>query len=49
MKKTYIAPVMEEHKIATNQILCVSGDLDPNQTITDVNEIGARELIDFEW
>ena len=49
MKKVYMAPAMEEHKIATNQILCESsGTLDPGQTITDPNQVGARELIEFD-
>ena len=48
MKKVYMAPAMEEHKIATNQILCVSGTLDQTQTIDDPNQVGARELIEFD-
>ncbi|MBR1505410.1 MAG: hypothetical protein IJ614_04815 [Prevotella sp.] len=48
MKKVYMAPAMEEHKIATNQILCVSGQLDPEQTITDPDQVGSRELIEFD-
>ena len=50
MKKTYIAPVMEEHKMVVNQILStVSANLDSTQEITDPNQVGARELIEFEW
>jgi hypothetical protein len=50
MKKTYIAPVMEEHKMVVNQILStVSANLDPDQSIGSVDQIGARELIEFEW
>ena len=48
MKKVYMAPAMEEHKIATNQILCVSGQLDSSQTITDPGQVGSRELIEFD-
>ena len=48
MKKVYMAPAMEEHKIATNQILCESGTLDPSQTINDPNQVGSRELIEFD-
>ena len=48
MKKTYTAPKLEEHKIAITQIICVSGQLDPNQTITDPNVVGARAFDEFE-
>lgn len=50
MKKTYIAPVMEEHKMVVNQILStISANLNSTYEITNSNEIGARELIEFEW
>lgn len=52
MKKAYIAPFVEEHKIAlSNQILTGSpvGTMDPNQSIGNENEFGARELIEFNW
>jgi len=48
MKKTYTAPTLEEHKIAITQIICVSGPLDPNQTIDNPSDVGARPLDDFE-
>ncbi len=48
MKKTYMAPVVEEHKIALTGILCVSGVLDTEHSITDENEVGAPEFNIFE-
>ena len=44
MKKTYIAPTLEEQKIELHHIICVSGTLDPTQNITDPSEFGARSL-----
>ena len=50
MKKTYIAPVMEEHKMVVNQILStVSANLDSTYENTNSNQVSARELIEFEW
>ncbi len=49
MKKTYIAPAMEEHTIAMSQMLCVSGKLDSTQSITTSEDFGAREMTEFEW
>lgn len=48
MKKTYTAPTLEEHKIAITQIICLSGPLDPNQTIDNPSDVGARPLDEFE-
>ena len=48
MKKTYTAPTLEEHKIARTQIICVSGQLDPEQTITTPEGVGARAFDEFE-
>jgi len=49
MKKTYIAPAMEEHTIAMSQMLCVSGELDSKQSITKSEDFGAREMTEYEW
>ena len=48
MKKTYIAPVLEEHTIAMSKMLCVSGKLDDTEEITDPQNFGAPEFLDFE-
>ena len=49
MKKRYIAPTMEAVEIGMNLILCVSGTLDPNQTVTTTDEVGAPENNWYDW
>ncbi len=44
MKKTYIAPTLEEQKIELHHIICVSGKLDPTQSIESVDQFGARSF-----
>ncbi len=42
-----MAPVVEEQKIEMHHIICVSGQLDPNQSITDPSAIGSRSIGDI--
>jgi len=45
MKKAYMAPVIKEQRIELTHIVCesgVSGTLNPNQSISNSNQIGSR-------
>jgi len=47
MKKKYIAPVIMEHKVELNQMICVSGTLDSTESITTRDAVGSRRYDDF--
>ena len=47
MKKTYIMPATLVTKVAISHMLCLSGQLDKTQSITDPNGFGAHE--DNSW
>lgn len=49
MKKKYIAPVIMEHKVELNQMICVSGTLKSTESITTRDAVGARRYDDDFW
>ena len=42
MKKTYFAPDTNVYKVKTNQMICVSGQLDGKQSIGRSEDFGSR-------
>ena len=42
MKKIYQKPAIQVTSVNLSSMICVSGQLDPNQTITNSNKFGSR-------
>ena len=47
MKKKYIAPTTSVLNVEVHQMICVSGQINKTQEVTDVNEIGSRQYQNY--